>query len=123
MNSVRPPRISARLALATIIATIATLALGACASETDDTQSGADDALEARVVAAIANASDLPADAFSVAASDGVVRITGAVACEDCGGMQTPGGIQSIQQSLGAVTRAVPGVERVEFDLEFQSER
>lgn len=106
-----------------VLAAIAMLALCACASGTDATRSGADAALEARVAAAIANASDLPAAAFSVAAGDGVVRITGAVSCEDCGGMQTPGGIQSIQQTLGAVTRAVPGVQRVEFDLEFQPER
>lgn len=106
----------ARLTLASIIA----LGVFACASGPAGAQSAADAALAARVSAAIANASDLPADAFAVDARDGVVRITGSVACEACGGMQTPGGIQSIQQSLGAVARAVPGVERVEFDLEYQ---
>lgn len=120
MSAAPPVRISARIACLAF-ATSATLALSACAPGSDDAET-ADAALEARVAAAIANASDLPADAFSVAANDGVVRITGSAVCEDCGGMRTPGGIQSIQQSLGAVVRAVPGVERVEFDLEYESE-
>jgi len=70
-------------------------------------------------MAAIDNSSDLPSGALRVDASNGVVRITGSVACANCGGMLTPGGAQTIQQSLGAVVRAVPGVERVEFDLEY----
>jgi hypothetical protein len=98
---------------------IAALALSACEPGTDHAPSAPDRALEARVVAAIVTAADLPADAFVVAASDGVVTITGSVACEGCGGMRTPPGVQSIQQSLGAVVRAVPGVERVEFDLRY----
>jgi osmotically-inducible protein OsmY len=101
-------------------AVVALVALAACSSGGDSAQSTSDDALETGVIAAIANASDLPPDAFSVAASDGVVRITGSVVCEDCRGMLTPGGIQSVQQTLGAVVRAVPGVESVEFDLEYQ---
>ena len=63
--------------------------------------------------AAIASASDLPAD-LQVEANDGVVSITGSLACDDCGGLQTPGGIGTVQQSVGAVVRAVPGVEAVE---------
>jgi len=104
------------------LAVFAMLALPACTIPMAGAQSLADQALEARVITAIANAADLPADAFSVVASDGVVKVTGSVVCESCGGMETPGGIQSIQQTLGAVVRAVPGVERVEFDLEFQPE-
>jgi osmotically-inducible protein OsmY len=96
------------------------LALSACASGIAGAQSATDAALEARVAAAIDNASDLPNGTLSVDASDGIVRISGSVACENCGGMLTPGGVQTIQQSLGAVVRAVPGVERVEFDLEYR---
>jgi len=96
------------------------LLLAACAAGTNGAQSADDAALAARVAAALESASDLPSDAFTVAAEDGVVHIAGSVVCEACGGMQTPSGIQSIQQSLGAVIRAVPGVERVEFDLEYQ---
>lgn len=116
MSAMRPAQRSAGNVL---IIAVAALALSACAPAPDDAEA-ADAALAARVEAAIGNASDLPADAFSVVASNGVVTITGSVVCEDCGGMQTPGGIQSIQQTLGAVARAVPGVERVEFDLEYQ---
>jgi osmotically-inducible protein OsmY len=119
MSETQPVQRSARIAAAFTAAAVAVLALSACAPATDAAQA-VDAALAARVEIAIANASDLPADAFSVVASDGVVTITGSVVCEDCGGMQTPGGIQSIQQSLGAVVRAVPGVERLEFDLEYQ---
>lgn len=96
----------------------ATLALTACASGIAGGQSNVDAALEVRVTNAIENASDLPADSLSVDAMDGIVRVTGSLVCADCGGMLTPGGVQTIQQNLGAVVRAVPGVERVEFDLE-----
>ena len=59
---------------------------------------------------------DGPSDEELVAA--GVVTITGSLACDDCGGLRTPGGIGTVQQSLGAVVRAVPGVEAVEFALD-----
>lgn len=112
--SPRPP------VLVLALAASCALSLAGCASGPAGGGRSADAALRARVAAAIANSSDLPSDAFTVAASDGVVRISGSVVCEACGGMRTPGGIQSIQQSLGAVARAVPGVERVEFDLEYE---
>ncbi|NIW23127.1 MAG: hypothetical protein GWN29_00370 [Gammaproteobacteria bacterium] len=105
-----------RLGLTALVA----LTLAACASGIAGAQSSADGALEARVTAAIENASDLPNGTLTVDANDGIVRISGSVACERCGGMLTPGGVQTVQQSLGAVVRAVPGVERVEFDLEYQ---
>jgi len=101
-------------------AALVAASLAACAAGVTGTQTAADAALETRVSAAIAGASDLPTDAFDVSADGGVVRIAGSVVCEECGGMRTPGGIQTIQQTLGAVVRAVPGVERVEFDLTYQ---
>jgi hypothetical protein len=73
--------------------------------------------LQQQVSAAIASASDLPADSLMVTVEGGRVRVTGSLECEDCGGMRTPGGEGTIQQSLGAVIRAVPGVTSVEFDL------
>ena len=106
----------ARLGLAAVVV----LALSGCASGIAGAQTSADAALEARVTAAIENASDLPKGALTVNASDGIVTISGSVACEGCGGMLTPGGVQTVQQSLGAVVRAVPGVERVEFDLAYR---
>lgn len=96
------------------------ITLSACASGIAGAQSSADTALAARVTAAIENASDLPDGTLNVDASDGVVRISGSVACESCGGMLTPGGVQTVQQTLGAVVRAVPGVERIEFDLAYE---
>ena len=104
-----------RLALACVAALLA-----ACAAGVSGAQNPDDAALAARVAAAIAGTSDLPQNSLAVAADGGVVQISGSVACADCGGMLTPGGIQTIQQTLGAVVRAVPGVERVEFDLSYQ---
>ena len=83
-------------------------------------QNSPDAALQARVEAALQGASDLPADAISVQASGGVVTLTGSVVCAACGGNQTPPGVGTIQQSLGAVVRAVPGVQRVEFNLQYR---
>ena len=80
----------------------------------------ADSVLVVRVEAAIAGASDLRADSLTVAVTDGVVTITGSVLCDDCGGTRTPNGTGTVQQSLGAVVRAVPGVERVRFDLVYR---
>ena len=79
-----------------------------------------DDQLQTQVEAAIANASDLPTG-ITVAVNNGVVSISGSVACEDCGGTRTPGNVGTIQQSLGAVVRAIPGVTRVDFDLDYGS--
>ena len=83
-------------------------------------QSRADSLVSARVEAAIAAAADLRADSLSVAVSGGVVTVTGSVVCADCGGTRTPGGTGTVQQSLGSVVRAVPGVEQVRFDLVYR---
>jgi len=48
------------------------------------------------------------------------VTISGSVVCQECGGRRTPGGSGTVQQSLGAVVRAIPGVESVEFELEYE---
>ena len=83
-------------------------------------QSPADLALKTRIEAALEAASDLPADgAITVEVSRGTVTLTGSVACDECGGRRTTPGFGSVQQSLGAVVRAIPGVERVEFELEY----
>ena len=78
--------------------------------------------LAVRVESALASASDLPPE-LSVEVTDGVVLISGALACEDCGGNRTPGNIGTIQQSLGTVVRAVPGVTEVQFQLDYSNER
>lgn len=83
-------------------------------------QSVTDEALEARVAAALRSASDVPADMIDVTVLDGVVTLSGSVACEKCGGRSTPPAYGTVQQSLGAVVRAVPGVNRVEFELRYR---
>jgi osmotically-inducible protein OsmY len=81
-----------------------------------------DSALEARVRAALVAARDLPVDSLQVQVSDGVVTVVGSVVCSTCGGAATPPGSGTVQQSLGAVVRAVPGVERVVFRLRYRPE-
>ena len=100
--------------LALAISFGAAVAFNACASSVPD------ELLQERVEAALAAASDVPADALSVVVMDGVVTISGSVVCQECGGRRTPGGSGTVQQSLGAVVRAIPGVESVEFELEYE---
>ena len=104
---------SALLVLAT------SLAVGAVAAPAS-AQSPADADLRARVEAAIASASDVPSDSITVQVRAGVVTLSGSVVCDGCGGTSTPSGAGTVQQSLGAVVRAVPGVERVEFLLRYE---
>jgi hypothetical protein len=82
-------------------------------------QTPSDSVLQARVEAVLASATDVPADSIDVQVRGGVVTLVGSVACDGCGGGSTPGGAGTVQQSLGALVRAVPGVERVEFRLRY----
>ena len=103
--------------LAAAICAVAVASLGVPAAAA--AQSRADEALKARVEAALESASDVPADSIAVEVRNGVVTLTGSVVCDECGGRRTPGGFGTVQQSLGAVVRAIPGVESVEFKLEY----
>jgi len=85
-----------------------------------EAQSSADSVLTARVEAAVRAATDLPADSITVSARGGVVTLRGSLLCDGCGGNSTPGGTSTIQQSLSAVVRAVPGVQSVVFDLVYR---
>jgi osmotically-inducible protein OsmY len=76
-----------------------------------------DDVLRAHVEGAIRAASDLPGDSIAVEVAGGVVTLSGSLLCGDCGGNATPGGTGTVQQSLGAIVRAVPGVASVRFRL------
>lgn len=96
------------------------LAIASPAAAQTTAQSRADSLLATRVSSAIAAAADLRADSLQVSVRNGQVRITGSVVCDDCGGTRTPGGTGTVQQSLGAVVRAVPGVEQVRFDLVYR---
>ena len=104
--------------LAVAICAVAVANLGVTASAA--AQSRTDLALKARVEAALVSASDVPADSIRVEVNDGVVTLSGSVVCEECGGRRTPPGFGTVQQSLGAVVRAIPGVERLEFKLRYQ---
>ena len=99
------------------------LLLAGCGAEESATNPAADSDqdLVGRVEAALASAADLP-DGLSVQVSGGTVTISGALACEDCGGARTPGATGTIQQSLGTVVRAVPGVTEVRFQLDYANE-
>lgn len=102
---------------------LACLLLAGCGPEQGNTAPAmdADRELAARVRAALDSATDLPPE-LSVEVSDGVVLVSGSLACEDCGGNRTPGNIGTVQQSLGTVVRAVPGVTSVEFQLDYVSD-
>ena len=97
------------------------LLLVACLATPVAAQAGPDEALRARVESALAGAADLPADSLTVEVRDGIVTLTGSVLCDACGGNATPGGAGTVQQSLGAVVRAVPGVTSVRFALRYRA--
>ena len=87
-------------------------------SNISDNELAIDERIKAQVESAVASAKDLPSG-FTVQVTEGIVLITGSVVCDDCGGMRTPGHIGTIQQSLGGVVRAIPGVMSVNFDLSY----
>jgi len=105
-----------QLALAICAGAVANLGVTVSAAA----QSPMDLALKARVEAALVSASDVPSDSIGVEVRDGVVTLSGSVVCEECGGRRTPPGSGTVQQSLGAVVRAIPGVVRLEFELRYQ---
>ncbi len=101
----------------TILIAIAVLAGVAVAHRGElAAQTATDQALKERVDAVLERASD------TVTATEGVVTLEGSLYCPDCGGMRTPGGTNTVQQSLGAIVRAVPGVTKVVFDLAEQAQ-
>ncbi len=91
-------------------------AVGGCAS--GEAQRPSDEVLKARVEAALANAGDVPGDEITVEVTDGVVTLSGKVSSDGQRGVPYPGA--TVQQSIGAVVRAVPGVEEVRFSLEIE---
>ena len=91
---------------------------GGASSEISSPSATIDAQIKSQDESAIANAPDLP-PGFTVEVNEGMVLINGSVVCEGCGGLRTPGNVGTIQQSLGAVVRAVPGVMSVEFSLSY----
>jgi osmotically-inducible protein OsmY len=107
-------------ACALVVLAMLTVAAPPGARAQAPTPSRADSVLAVRVDTAIRAASDVPADSIRVEVSEGVVSLTGSVVCDECGGTSTPGGTGTVQQSLGAVVRAVPGVREVRFYLRYR---
>lgn len=103
-----------------IVAFLVALRPASSFAQVPETRTAGDSVLAARVAMALEGASDLPADSLSVSAVDGIVIVSGSVMCGDCGGTRTPGGTGTVQQTLGAIVRAVPGVEGVRFDLRYR---
>lgn len=79
-----------------------------------------DGQIKSQIESSIARSEDLPQQ-IGVQVRDGVVTISGTLNCEGCGGMRTPGNFGTVQQSLGAVVRAVVGVREVIFELRLES--
>ena len=79
-----------------------------------------DEQIKSQIESTIARSEDLPQQ-IGVQVLEGVVILTGVLDCEGCGGMRTPGNLGTVQQSLGAVVRAVEGVREVIFDLSLES--
>lgn len=90
------------------------LILSACTRENTPAPGVNDAELQAQVEALLGRQSDLP-PGLEVSVSAGVVIIGGSLECADCAGWETPGSGGSVQQSVGAVVRAVPGVVEVQF--------
>ena len=76
----------------------------------------ADDVLKARVAAALAAASDVPGRDIAVDVKSGVVILKGRVSANSMRGVTYPTAM--MQQSIGAVVRAVPGVKEVRFEIQ-----
>ena len=116
-------KLQTRTTLTLLLLTLV-LGIAACApaleTETESATDASDEQIRIRVAAVIAQAADLPQQ-IAVEVREGIVFISGSLDCEGCGGLRTPGNIGTVQQSLGAVVRAVNGVNRVVFDLDSES--
>jgi hypothetical protein len=109
---------------ASSLSRVLAVALGLCAvgGAPAHAQTTRDVVLRSRIEAALRASSDIPVDSIVVGVQEGVVTLSGSVICDDdaCGGNATPGGAGTVQQSLGAVVRAVPGVTDVRFVLRYR---
>jgi osmotically-inducible protein OsmY len=107
--------IGRQVCCAAAILCIATLAI-VQAGQQPAVRAPADDVLKARVVAALAAASDVPGRDIAVDVKSGVVTLKGRVSANSMRGVTYPTAM--MQQSIGAVVRAVPGVKEVRFEIQ-----
>ena len=104
------------------------LGIAACAptleteteTEIETATEASDEQIRIQVEAVIARAADLPQQ-IAVEVREGIVFVSVSLDCEGCGGLRTPGNVGTVQQSLGAMVRAVTGVNAVVFDLNPES--
>jgi hypothetical protein len=106
----------APLYLALITSTVVTF--GVFAAEPQGARRSSDEALKARVHAALMSAKDVPGREITVDAAGGVVTLKGQLSSDSMRGVAYPSAI--LQQSIGAVVRAVPGVKDVRFSLQVE---
>ena len=116
-----------RFDLALAISVAAVIVIGCEASEValesppDEVmvESPPNEVLRERVEQALMSAADVPAENITVEVNDGVVTLTASDLCQghECPGRGTPGQVGTVQQSIGAVVRAIPGVRDVQFSL------
>ena len=109
-------RIAWTFYVALVVSSVAAAAVGGCAFRA--TEQPSDEVLRARVKAALVNAADVPGRAITVEVSDGVVTLTGQVSSAGQRGVPYPSA--TVQQSIGALVRAVPGVREVRFSIQIE---
>lgn len=110
-------RISRMVGVATLcIAMLAVLNAG----QQQTARATTDDLLRARVVAALTNASDLPGRDIAVEVKSGIVILRGRISASSMRGVTYPTAM--MQQSVGAVVRAVPGVKQIQFSIQIEPE-
>lgn len=107
----------APLYLALIASAVVTL--GIYAAEPQGARKSSDEALKTRVQAALMSASDVPGREITVDVAGGVVTLKGQLSSDSMRGVAYPTAI--LQQSVGAVVRAVPGVKDVRFLLQIEA--
>lgn len=96
------------------------ISLTACELGSEPEAITPDEQIKAQVESVISRAADLPQQ-INVEVRAGIVFVSGSLTCEDCGGLRTPGNIGTVQQSLGAMVRAVTGVNAVVFELDSET--
>ena len=87
-----------------------------CSEATPPVPAITDSDIQAQITTLLSSQPDLPSG-LQVSVVGGRVSISGSLVCEDCAGQETPGSYGSVQQSVGAIARAVPGVGEVVFSL------
>ena len=78
-----------------------------------------DEEIRDQIESILARAPDIPGENITVEVQDGVVTLTSSGLCDghECPGTNTPAGIWTLDQQVGAMVRLVPGVVGVRLEL------